>query len=217
MLAEVKAGPVVLGDSSVTTARAERSGGLVTADVRGHFSEAVSRNGVFTLTLNATTTGIAAGNLVGAAAAASTQFALWNPVGSGKNLELLRFGMGVIGGTTLPAGPVFHGMFQGVPTLTTSTGTAYSNLFGQTAASVARWMASAAGAALTGGVAPITFSVSAFSNTAVAPASAFESNSVENLDGSIVLPPGTGWVPLWSAAGTAILNAYTITWQEVNP
>lgn len=216
MITEIKAGPIVLSDSAVSTARGERSGGLATADVRGHFSEAASRNSVFTLTLNATTTGVAAGNIVAAAAAASTQFALWNPVGSGKNLELLRFGMGVISGTP-GAGPVFHGVFQGVPTLTSSTGTAYSNLVGQTAASVARWMASAAGAALTGGVAPITFACSAFSSTATAQASVGELNAVENLDGSIVLPPGTGWVPLWSAAGTALLNAYTITWQETTP
>lgn len=216
MIAEIKAGPVTVGDGAVSTARAERSGGVTTADVRGHFAEAASRNAVYTLTLGATTTGVAAGNIVAAAAAASTQFALWNPVSSGKNIELLRFGMGVISGTP-GAGPVFHGIFVGVPTLTTSIGTANSNLAGQTAASVARWMASAAGLALTGGSAPITHSCSAFSSTATAQASVGELNCIENLDGAIVLPPGTGWVPLWSAAGTALLNAYSITWQEVAP
>ncbi len=216
MNADLIVGPRVAGDGAPVTTRGERSGGACTSDVRGHFAEAASRNQIFTLTLAATTTGVAAGNIVGAAAAASTQFALWNPVGSGKNLELLRFGMGIISGTP-GAGPLFHGIFTGVPTLNATTGNAYSNLAGQSAASVARWMALAAGSALTGGVAPITFSLSDFATTATAQATPGEVRAIENLDGSIVLPPGTGWVPLWSAAGTALLNGYSITWQEVNP
>jgi len=38
---------------------------------------------------------------------------------------------------------------------------------------------------------------------------------VEYIDGEIILPPGVGWVPLWGAAGTSLLNAYSITWEEV--
>lgn len=216
MLADLIGGPRIIGDGAPGTLRSERSGGATTADVRGHFAEAASRNQMFTLVLAATTTGVAAGNIVAAAAAAATQFALWNPIGSGKNLELLRFGMGIISGTP-GAGPLFHGIFTSPPTLASSTGNAYSNLAGQSAASVARWMALAAGSALTGGVAPITFSIADFATTATAQATPGEVRAIENLDGSIVLPPGTGWVPLWSAAGTALLNAYSITWQETNP
>ena len=218
MINEIKAGIQVVSDGTVATARAERSGGLTTADVRGHYAEAAGRNTIFTLAINNAATPISAGNIVGAAAGATTQFALWNPIGSGKNLELLRFGLGLTTTAAVPpAGSVFHGIFIGVPTLASSTGTAYSNLIGPAAPSVARWVASSAGVALTGGVAPVVHSASAFVFTAFA-ATVFQSPvGIETLDGAIILPPGSGWLPLWAAAGTTVSVDYSITWQEVTP
>jgi hypothetical protein len=216
MISEIKAGPQIVSDGVVSVTRSERTGALVAVDGRGHYAEAASRNTMFTLVLSATTTGIAAGNINGAAAAASTQFALWNPIGSGKNLELLRFGLGLISGTPA-AGPFYHNIMVGVPSLTTSTGTAYSNLIGPSAPSVARWMASAGGSALTGGVALTTFALADFDIYGFVATVAGQNRCIENLDGSIILTPGTGWVPCWTAGGTTVLNAYSITWQEVNP
>jgi hypothetical protein len=216
MISEFKAAPQIVSDGTVATGRVDRMASPCVVDARGHWAEAASRNQIFTLALQATTGTVVAGNVIGAAAGAVTQFALWNPLGSGKNLELLRFGMGVISGTPT-TGPLYHGVLQGTPTLTTSTGNAYSNLIGPSAPSVARWMASAGGSALTGGPAPTTFSVADFTASAAAFSSTVPVRCIENLDGSIVIPPGNGWLPLWSGLGTTFLTAYSITWQEVNP
>src|SRR5258705_269381 len=38
---------------------------------------------------------------------------------------------------------------------------------------------------------------------------------LELVEGDILLPPGTMWVPTWAAAGPTLLNAYGVTWEEV--
>lgn len=167
---------------------------------------------LFSLALAATTTGVAAGNIVAAAAAASTNFALFNPTGSGILLSLVQFGMGIISGTP-GGGPLFHGLIQGVPTVA-ATGAAL-NRFAGAGAPQAKTFATAAGTSLTGGGAPSTLVVANFASTNTAQASVGEVNAVERLDGSIIIPEGWGWVPLWGAAGTTLLNAYSITWAEI--
>jgi hypothetical protein len=165
------------------------------------------------MALNATTTGVAAGNIVAAAAAASTQFALWNPANSGVNLSLLEFGLGIISGTP-GGGPVFHSMSLNAAPSIGTTGNIFNNLLTNTAGK-AKGMASAAGAALTGGGALSVFKIANFTSTATAQASVGELNALEDLAGKIILPPNTLWVPTWSAAGTSLLNAYSITWEEI--
>ncbi len=170
---------------------------------------------LFSLTLAATTSGVAAGNIVAATAAASTQFALTNPITSNKKLVLTKFFMGIISGTPA-AGPVFHGFLTTNPTLASIGGTIRCNLLGNTTVtSVATPHVLAGGSALTGGSAVITFRPAAFSTTATAQASVNTVNCLEILDGDIIIPPGVTWVPLWSASGSSLLNAYGVTWYEM--
>lgn len=170
---------------------------------------------MFTLNLAATTSGIAAGNLTGAAAAAATQFALTNPSTSNKNLVLTKFAVGIISGTA-GAGPLFHGFMTTNPTLASIGGTIRANLLGNSSiTSVATPHALAAGSALTGGSAPITFRAADFSSTNTAQATVGLVKTIEVIDGDIIVPPGVTWVPLWSAAGTSVLNSYSITWYEM--
>lgn len=176
------------------------------------YQQITYNKGVFSLALAATTTGVAAGNIVGAAAAASTNFALFNPVGSGILLSLVQFGLGIISGTP-GAGPVFHGSIQNVPSVA-ATGTILNRYLGGPG-SVAKSYATAAGTTLTGGLAPSTLCIANFTSTGTAQATVGEINAVERLDGSIIIPEGWGWVPLWSAAGTALLNGYSIHWAEI--
>lgn len=190
------------------------SGAQRTTDAHAKYMDAVLAGRVYSLALNATTTGIAAGQIVAAAAAASTNFAIFNPLASGRYLVLWHFGMGIISGTS-PAGPLFYGMIvNGIPTVA-ATGTIQNNLLGGGAGSVARTYATAAGTTLTGGAAPLVHSCADFSATATAQAVPGTIRAVENLDGRIVLPPGMGWLPLWSGAGTSLLCAYSITWEEI--
>lgn len=194
--------------------RLGRLGDLISSQLHGRYYEGTSRGNVYSAVLAATTGTIAAGNINGAAAAASTQFALWNPVGSGVNLALLKVLVAVISGTP-PGGPVFHSYSVGVPNPSVGA-RGLSNLLG-VAPSKGLYLASAAGSALTNSPGALTTlrpmnlnffagAVTATTNIAAA---------LELVEGDIVIPPGTLWVPTWSGAGTTLLNAYGISWEEI--
>jgi hypothetical protein len=141
---------------------------------------------------------------------------LWNPNGSGKNLSLLKFQCWAISGTA-PVPPVIHS-YCTAPTIATSVVTPIAcNNLGMAAASVARALTSAAGAALTGNsiLQYLRAADLGIGAGATVPANLFEPKLTEYIDGDIVLPPGTCWVPTWMAAGTTFLGGYSITWEEI--
>lgn len=212
-LSALRIGPQTVADGSFTNPRGTKDGMALGVNGHGYYQEPVYRGGVYSLTLSATTTGVAAGNIIGAAAAASTNFALFNPATSAKVLVLLRFRMGVISGTP-GAGPLFHGTISNVPTAT-PTGTIMGNLLNVAPASVAKTFATAGGTTLTAGLAPSTHMLANAASTATAQASNFMVTTDDILDGQIIIPQGSGWLPLWSAAGTALLCGYSITWEEI--
>src|SRR5205814_1484285 len=121
--------------------------------------------------------------------------------------------LGVISATTEGAGPIFHGYQVGVPTLAAS-GTILNNQMGAGANSVARGYVSAAGAVLTGGAANNTHMLANFSTTVTTPASPYLLATEDLIDGSLIIPPGYTWVPMWQAVGTAVLYGCSITWEE---
>lgn len=212
-------GRVSLADSVNNILRQGRTSEMIASQLQPRMAETTARGGVYSLTQNATATAISAGNLINAAAAAATQFALWNPIGSGVNVSLLKFSFGVISATTMPT-TLFHGLFvNGVPTINSTYDSAEGavNSLAGSGAPRAKYVntASNAGTTLSGGSAPITFRQSNAAFSATTFVSASGTNFVEMLDGDIVLPPGTGWLPLWSGAGSAVLNAYSVTWEEV--
>lgn len=212
-LSEGKVGPVLLSDGSGSAQRMTRTGALATTQTHGDYTEGVSRQSVFSMQLAAITTGTAAGNIVGAAAAAATQFALFNPVSSGYNLALLRFNFVTNSGTPA-AGQIMHGIYVGgVPTLA-ANGTIRNNYINGRS-SVANGYALAAGAALTGGtVAPVPLMAANIGQTATV-AGSQQNATLDRLDGMIVIPPGTGWAPLLPGAGTTWLWSAAITWEEI--
>lgn len=215
MLAEVRAGTTTLSDGSIAPARASRNGSTIVGYGQGKYYEATSRGGVFSLTLTAWTSTVAAGNILAAAAAASTQFALWNPAGSGKNLSLLKFGVFFISGTS-PIPAVFHSASVTAPTIATSVLTPIQcNNLGMAASTVAKALSSAAGAALTGSTALVVIRLADLMVTAGTAANLAGRTVIEYIEGDIVIPPGTCWVPTWAAAGTSFLGGYSVTWEEV--
>jgi hypothetical protein len=207
-------GPQILSDGATQPFRQGRAAELVVQELHGRFYEQAFRKNTFSLALTATSSTIATGNINAAAAAASTQFALWNPVASGVNLVLLKVFVGPISGTAPVAG-CFHNIMTGAVPSIASVGTAYNNYVGG-APPVARYVASAAGTTLTGGGALVVMRPMAMNVFAAALAASTNVQPImELLDGDIILPPGTGWVPCWTAAGTTFLNSYGVTWEEV--
>lgn len=208
----LQVGETITADGFEQKIRGGRLADLIVSEMAGDYHEATRRGRTFSAMLGATTTGVAAGNITAAAAAASTQFALWNPPGSGIVMSINKCWVGVISGTPV-GGPLFHNVATIAPTIAGSAPS--GNLIGGGPLALGRFQGSAAGAALTGGGAlsqlrpmNIDFSAGAFASVG---GSAIV---MEVLDGDIVLMPNSMWVPCWQAAGTTLLNAYGVTYNE---
>lgn len=220
MLLQGQVGSQTASDGTQTILRQGRTSELIISQAHARYNEAASTASIYALTLVTTSTGVAAGNIVNAAAAAATQFALWNPVGSGVNLCLMEVGISVVSATTMPAGPPFHGLIVGsVPSISSTfdSGRGALNSRAGSGAPRAKYVntAAQAGTTLTGASAPVVFRAMELSFSATGFTSAAGTYVDEHLDGEIVLPPGTGWLPLWASAGTSMLNAYSVVWEEI--
>ena len=220
MLAEIRTGYVNMSDGTVGSARASRIGAKIIGEGQGKYYEQSSRGYIFSLVLPATTGNIAVGNLWAAAGGATVayQFALWNPIGSGKNLSLLKFSAWTVSGTA-PVPPVIHAYAPNVPSSPITV--AYPimcNNAGMSAASVAKAFTSAASGganlATPGQTYLLRAADLAIGAGSLTPANAFEPKTVEYIDGDIVLPPGTMWAPQWATAAATLWGA-SVTWEEI--
>lgn len=208
-------GPISSGDGATPPLRSGRMGDLIDSQLHGRYYEQTSRGNVFHLGGLSWTTGVAAGNIAAAAAAASTQFAIWNPITNNKNIGLMRLTLSLISGTT-PVAPITYSQFSGVgvPTVA-STGTAFNGLFGNAGLPSAKFVNSAGGTALTGGGALVSVNTAGFYFTAGTYANLAIGYAVDEIDGRIVLAPGQGFVPTFAASGTTLLGAWGLIWEEV--
>lgn len=219
-LIEFRTGFDESSNGNQSAATGNRLSSLLVAQGHGRYHELVAMGLVFTATLYGTATPTAGQiHTAGAApaAAAVTQFAVFNPASSGKLLSLQRVAVATISGTPT-AGAMLHGIFSSgtLPTAIAQTnGVVRNNRIngpGSVAASTTQMVA--AGAALTGGTAPVIHSVSQLALAAFAPTVFGNQSAVEDLAGLLVIPPGTGWVPLLAGVGTTHLVAFSATWSE---
>lgn len=211
---DFQVGRAKVADGAYSPGRLDANRNVAVTDAHGDYHDAAVAGNVYSLYLNATSSTVAAGNIEAAAAAASTQFAIWNPANSGYVLSLLKFGVGIISGTPT-GGAVTHSLSIGHSISIASAGTVINHKTGAKGGCIAGYLTSAAGSALTGSVALNTLRVANFASTATAQATAGVVTGLEGIDGDIVLYPGMAWVPTWRGAGTTLLNNYSITWEEV--
>ena len=95
-LNQVLTGPQISTDGQIITARGGKTGEAVVTEIHGKFYEASVRGNVFTAST------IIAGVVVPVAAATlNSKFTLWNPAGSGKNVELISMHLCTDGATTV--------------------------------------------------------------------------------------------------------------------
>lgn len=209
--------PLVLRGNVAPTVRAAHDGALVTQDSgSGRYGEVALKGQVFSGCAEGLT--LAAGNLVGATAAANTNTCLFNPPGSGVKAILLRTSISFDSGT-FAAGGFYHGAMTG-HTIATSLAAAVaptSNLLGSGLTSACRFTDSDAGAALTGGAAPVTlWPMFGTTATVIANASPKIGEIVQEIDGAIVLLPGSAYLPLAAGAGTSVVFNFGYVWREVS-
>jgi hypothetical protein len=196
----------------------EPSGALrVALAAQGEFYEDALAGRLYSLMMSATTTNTSAGNILGAAAAASTQFALWNPAGTGFNLELLRFSLNISSGTS-PISGLWHSVASPAPTIAPAlAATSYCGnhnpLITGTQPGVAGYLTHVTGAALTGGGATRGLRLMGLNITAGTYASLGGTWFIDDCR-DIVLPPNSLWVPSWAAQGTTMIGGYSITWRQ---
>ncbi len=218
MLAEGKSGLIKIGSGVQAPLRTNIEGALMVAQAQGKFHESALAGRIYTLIMSATTTNISAGNILGAAAAASTQFALWNPAGSGVNLSLLKFSLNITSGTS-PISGLWHSVASIAPTITPALAvTSYvgnHNAGISTYAGKAGYLTHVTGSALTGGGATRGIRLMGLNITAGTYANLGGVAFMDLIDGDIVLPPNSLWVPSWAAQGTTMVGGYSITWEEI--
>lgn len=204
MLAETKTGQISSQDGSVNSARADRVGALVTTQAHGAFTESVVRGGV--MEACNTVAGIAPGTVL----AVAPPIALWNPPGSGKNLTVLKTSMGYISGT-FGAGSVMYGYIPSQVTVpTTGAEITPNNTLIGAPRGVGRVFA---GSTFVSVPVPLRagFIMGAFAGGANPPV-----DTVDVVDGSIVIPPGTAFImQAVAGAGTSPLALFGIMWEEM--
>jgi hypothetical protein len=202
-------GPTTTADGAVPAGapRYGKTGEQVVGQAHGKYFEAVHRGNCYVASAGAT--GQAPGTAIGTTAC----FTLWNPLGSGKRLKLIRASLGYISGT-LGAGTLFY-VANTSPTATLPTGgtavTPTNCDLGAAANNVAK--------AYYGSTLPASPTVlrpwcSLFAELA-STANALQ-DETEDLDGEFVIEPGCGLsVEAVAAAGTSPVISPGFTWEEV--
>jgi hypothetical protein len=215
MLSEIRTGLIASSNGAVNPSRSDKTGATVVAQGHGELTEPGTQGKLFVAFLSQGTSTVAAGNIAGASAAASTQFAIWNPVGSTVNLCILKLRIQQYSGTPTAGGLTLSTFSAtGVANSLATAGAVHSMYIGG-APGFGLCLASAAGAALTGGSALTTLMNTGWSSSATALASPAGIGYTEELQGGIVIPPGYGLVPTWAGAGTTYLVGYSLLWEEV--
>jgi hypothetical protein len=208
-----------IGKGDWGPARGDYSGAtVVSGSGSSRFGEAALKGHLFTGLADTLTLLTNSGNTVGhtaAQAVTATGTALFNPTGSGVALVLLRVSMSINSGT-LAAGGVYHGVGTGQTVLSSIDGAAAgtSCLVGSGAVSAGRVFEKATSTTYTGAsactaISPIVgFTAAAITTGLIQPI-------VDEVDGAIVLLPGSEYRPLFTAVGTSVIYNIGYTWAEV--
>ena len=182
-----------------------RHGDLLMSDVHGKYFAAASRNNVFF-----GSTVIAGVALPVNAANVVSKFTLWNALGSGVNVELIEFGMGIDSATTVVNG-VVAGFQYGVGGAITDPGTLTAlatskSIIGTSPVATLYSAATLVNAAVLSPLIPIFGGFGAVTNAANAP-------DPYKFDGKIVLPPGS-LVTFLTTVAAATAAFYGLSWAE---
>jgi hypothetical protein len=208
---EGQVGPRTVQDGANTELRQTRMGGLVVADGHGRYWEPASRGYSFCVTTALAGTTIVAANNAPPAAAAATILSLYNPLNTQVNASILRVGIGSISGTPGAGSFAYCVSYNNVITAAQNA-TPLNTLSGQQTSKCKGFTQTG----LTGGLVHTTLRAAPYTMFAGAIAATTPGlYMVEELAGSVVLPPGGVFTIASPATGTThIVYAY-IDYEEV--
>lgn len=196
------------------SARGDHTGAtVVTRSGSGEWGEAALKGHLFCGYADTNT--IAAGNVNAAAAAATTNTGLLNPVGSNTLMLIQRVTVAIQSGT-LAAGGIYHSVSKDTTILTSvvgfSQGQRCNNFTSQD--SVGYVLDSNAGVALTGSTA-LTTLFPFIGTTAAAVTTGLLAPANDVVGGAIILGPGDMYLPTFTGAGTTVIANFGYLWTEV--
>ncbi len=214
----VGAGRAGVGDGtalSTTGVREGKTGEQIVDLAHGKYYEAASR-GVLYCGGNATA------RATQTALATTAPLTLYNPVGSGKYLSIKKVGFGQSGAAnTLGTGGLFHCVFTIAGPIATQSNTVPS---GGTVVTPKNCRADASNASVadlrentTLAAAPVALAPFVnLSEVAALTIGGNNTNCTEDVDGAIVLTPGSGYtIQGITATGSTGLGFYGIVWEEI--
>jgi len=199
MKVEGQVGPQAVSDGVFTNPRLGKTGELIATQLHGRYLEQSIRGNVYhACTPN---TGVAL-----TVAGTTAGFALSNPPNSGKLVSLIRVNLGIVSGT-FTVGTVMHGVtVYPLPI----TGTALTPIPGLVGAGYTPVAKPYTGATLPSAPSPLyPFCIKNATSTASL------NNIVDDIDGRIVLLPGSTWSMYVIGADTNPVEMIGVSWEEI--
>jgi len=202
---DVRVGPVIANDGLSTTLRGERTGSGCVVFGHAYYSEPSSRGNIMIASQ------AVAGVAPGTALSTTPSLCIWNPVGSGLNLNIIATSVGYVSGT-LGAGSIVYAQVTSQAAAPTS-GTELTPVCTKIGAG------KGSGRAFTGSTVsstPTIIKAAYVMGAFVGGANNAPATAVDNIDGSICVQPGNCFVMHGVAgAGSSPLTMMSCTWEEV--
>ena len=188
--------------------RSGQLGDVVATQLHGKNYETNYRNALYSTFINALT--LAATHATPIAAGTGTPIvSVYNPAGSGKNVALLRLQQATTSGTA--GGPLLWNIIPNPQNISASFGIAYSNFNLAQQGSIARVFNNTA---LTGSTVGTAFRTAGGLSSAATVTGAVQTY-MEDLQGDLIIPPGTMLALATTAAGTSHVISVYLEWEEI--
>lgn len=219
MLLQTQVGPQIVSDGATPNMRAGKTGEAVVQELHGRFYEQNYRGNLYSFGLSNTALVSANAIATGVTSSAQPVIGLYNPATSQVNLVILQASIvttTVANTAVAPGGFMWVGSAGNTGVSTGSTPVNMKTLVASGSSGKA-FAVSTPLTGLTNSLATLRASGIASINAA-GPSTAISqalSNTVENVDGAIIVPPG-GVVALMNQLSTTTINvSVSIVWEEV--
>lgn len=200
-------GPAVITDGTKARARLGRSAEVITANLRGRFSEASQRRSIW---IGSTP---AAGVTVPIYNSTTQQCVLYNPLGSNKRLSLLRTSIGYISGTMVAG----HFVYATQTLLSSAVSGTQSALINNGLLQNAS-IGGATGILYTAAtVVAMTYLMNVGISQVVQAATATNApwTMIDEVEGMITIPPG-GAIAVAANVAAAVVANISLVWEELD-
>lgn len=219
MLLQGQTGPQIVSDGSLPNIRLGKAGEQISQDLHGRFYEQNVRGNMYSFGLS--NTALVAANAIATGLTSSAQpvIGLYNPSTSLVNLVVLQASIvtTTVANTAVSPGGFMWVYSAGNPGVSTGSTPINSKTLTASGSSGKAFAVSTALTGLTNNLAVFRASGIATINAA-GPGTAIHqplSNTVENIDGSIIIPPG-GVIALMNQVSTTTVSVSVgIVWEEV--